>query len=243
MRLRLCERDAGRQAGDHVQPGTPPTTGHTVPGHPWPPQLRVRGERRAEAFRHDTDHRVGDVGERDAPPHHIRVPAEARAPCAMAEQHHVRGALHVVRTQEVAAQRRADAQHAREHRVAHLGGTQHLRLVDPRQGGLPRAPRGRGLEEPGLVTDLPERGHVEAGARAPLPARHLAPNPHEPIRLRVRQPLQQHGVHDAEDRRVRSDSHPQRSDHQEREAGRAHQPADRVVDVPNQRAHRPRRSP
>jgi hypothetical protein len=62
-------------------------------------------------------------------------------------------------------------------------------------------------------------------------------DPHEPVRLVERQRAQQHGIDDAEDRRVRADAEGKDGDDRERERRRAQQNPEAIAEVGDERAH------
>jgi hypothetical protein len=117
---------------------------------------------------------------------------------------------------------------------AHLAGAQLLRHVPVR-----------------VVDDRPpERGHLLDDVRLPAPvhefcgrgpgSRTLGRRVHEvddAVRIRRRHRLQQNGVDDGKNGRVRADAERQRGDGRQRERRRLHQRANRVSKISQQLVH------
>ena len=183
--------------------------------------------REAELRLHDADHGAGLAREGVALADHCRIGVEPALPQPVAEDDDA--AVVLIGGQPAVQRLRAQR---REERRRRLGQEE---LVD-----MPfRSCRGRAgavepdVLEPGcalavleiqLIRHAELLGLIGAGGRAG--------DVDEPVRVRERQRLEEHGVDDAEDRRVRSDGERERRDDDEREARRAAKTARGMLEVP-----------
>ena len=72
-------------------------------------------------------------------------------------------------------------------------------------------------------------------ARAGIRSRPVEPDEHEPVGVAIRQRLEQHRAHDAEDRGVRADAERERDDHDGGEAGGRPETAPGVAEIEQER--------
>ena len=126
---------------------------------------------------------------------------------------------------EQPAELRPHAEHVevRRAREQHLDA---LGLVHLGQVGVDRPHAGDGFEDaaPIAVVDQLRLRESQVGGTE---TGEVGRDPHEAIRVRVRQRPHDDGVDDGEDRAVGADAERQRGDRDRRKAGRAHQPAPR----------------
>ena len=80
----------------------------------------------------------------------------------------------------------------------------------------------------GAVAEVEDLGHREGDVLAARPVDRLA-QVDQPVAVAVRQRLEQHAAHDAEDRRVRADAEPEREDDRDGKPARAGEAAEGVA--------------
>ncbi len=204
-------------------------------------QSAVSGRGNGEAGGHHADHLRAHAVDAHRPAQHPRVAAELAAPQRVAQHRHRRSTRPLLRRVESAPQGRRDAQH-REQRAGRPGRRHPLRHVAAGQVDQSR-PVDRHLGQRAPVAAVEQVGGVrEAHLLEPEPRKRL-PQTDQPVRARVRQRPQQHGVDDAEHRRVGADRHRQRQHAQGGEPRRPPQPLRRPPDQRRQAALPPRAAP
>ena len=174
--------------------------------------------------RHDADDRARLAVHPQRLPHRPRIGAEAAAPVAFGEQHHVGSVAGRIRFEERAAEERRRAEDAEEvsgresHRdpLGLAAGAVDVRVEADEAG---KAGEGRGALAPGEQVGRPR--HVAVALERAL----LLPDEHQPLGLAERQRPHQHGVDDAPDGPGRRDAERDRRDGHEAEAGAADQAA------------------
>ena len=177
-----------------------------------------------ELGRQDADHRAGTSVQRDLASDDVGLAPEPPRPEAVAKHRHPVPARLVLMGKKRPPQEGLHAEGPKEVR-RHRDGVQKLGAAGRRgQSGHAVEVPGQRLEDVAacLPVDVVARRDQERGRRIGLL------HGHQPVRLGVRQRPQQHGVHEAEDGRVRADPDPQREDDDEAEA-RAPQQAPRRV--------------
>ncbi len=179
------------------------------------PELSAFSRSELKVLRKDADDGVKTRVQGDRPADHVGLRAEAFLPGRVAENHRVRRVWQVFPGEEVAAERRHDAQRSKKP-VAHARTPDELRAR-----GRPQQVTASGVDihraEHG-VEPLPVEivGIGKVGARNLLRAlSHLD----EPVGIRVGQGLDQGGIDEAEDRRAGRDAKGQHEDGREREPG------------------------
>ena len=129
----------------------------------------------------------------------------------MADDGHFRTPDQIVGREEIAAQRRDDAQHSEKGRTYLLAG-QPDRVADTEPGRGPITHRGYPIERPGLIPDVRDgrEAHV-AGATTVL-----LPDQHQPLPIGIRQGFEEGRLDDAVDRCGAAHAETQRHQHQRR---------------------------
>src|SRR5262249_5666371 len=159
-----------------------------------------------ERARHHADDGIAVVVEPDLASDDRAVSAETPPPQRIAEDRHVRAIELILGFQEVPPNRRRYAQRT-EATHAHTLPLQSFWSIRAGDGGLPWLQHGERVER---TTPLNE-GAI--GAKRPLDSPAvlaLLPDHHHPVRMRIRQRLEQDGVNSAEDRRTGPDAQRQR---------------------------------
>jgi hypothetical protein len=212
---------------------TPSRGGRRVEGERQPQLLAVR-ER--EALRHHADDGPRDAVRLHRPPQHVAGPAEPVAPQLIAEDDHRVPARPVLRFPEGPPE---DGPHPQqlEDVVIEVPAGEPLGLaVAFREVDLGHVERPETLEDRLLIPEVREvlpvdRHEVDVARRVGAADDHHAVGPLE------REPLEEHAVHDAEDRRGEPDAERERDDDGEREAGTLEQHPDAEAKVPEQCVH------
>ena len=209
-----------------------------------PPRILVGCERdreldvahgEGELRAHHAHHGEGFAVQGDRTPDQGRVAAESPLPEPVRQHHDLLVPRDVVRGAERPAERRGDAE-----RVEEVGGDaqagQPLRraLALAPQDAAPVGEAGDRFEAAALVAVVAELREREGEALARGVARV---DPGEPLGRGERERLQQHGVHDAEQRRIGADPERQRDEREQREPGRVRQPSKRVTQVLDEVGH------
>jgi hypothetical protein len=190
--------------------------------------IEAFGDERLEGWRHHADDREWPIVHRDHPSDGGRIGAEPAAPEAVAQDGGLPAGGRVFGGGEVAPDRRRDAEHPEEvPRHAHPADP--FRLAVGHQRRTPRADERHVVERVAAVAPVEERQVADVAGRSGRPP--LADGD-EAIGIRIRQRTEQHGIEDAEDRRVRADAEGERHERDRREAGRAPQQPRGVANVP-----------
>ncbi len=177
------------------------------------PDLRLRIGR--EISPQHADDRVRFTAQRKRLPNHFRIPAKPPLPQAVAQHHHVPAVRRILLLRESAAQHHRRAKHA-EVALRYVNSVDQLRPVsrdvEPRSRKIVRR---HVLEDRSLPLPLLELRNRRA---RPAPLRSRQEDLHNPIRIRIPKRLQQHRIHDRENRRVRPDPQSQRRNRGNRES-------------------------
>ena len=165
-------------------------------------QPEVCPARKRKTRRHDTDHDVRTSVEGDRMVHHSSVSAKPALPKSVAQKHKARRARLVVGIVEKPSEGRFRAQRGQGvRRDANTG--QAIRLAFAREIVTSPIVNADVIEDRLLRPPIAE---VRVGDRHSREIRAAFAQPDESFGFRVRQGTEQHGIHDAEDRRVRSDA-------------------------------------
>src|SRR6185437_2052036 len=194
------------------------------------PDLRSGREYVVETARHNANHRVAVAVERDLPADHGTISAESPLPKAVAKDRNVRPVVSIVRGLKIPAHRGRDTQRAKIS-VTCILSVEPLGLSCSRHGRLPGLEYGKRIE--GTVPFKEFAIIVETYVRAR--ALKDAPNHHDSFWMRIRQRLEQNGIHRAENCSVRANSQSQSQRGHRRESGRLAQCAHAVAHVLKQR--------
>ena len=196
--------------------------------HPDDPAGRV-----GEALRHHP-HDLGRYAvDRDLLPDRVVAAAEALAPQPVADDRDLAAAWVVLVGPEGAAERGAHTEEV-EQRGADLGGVEPHGLPLAGEDDAGPGDRGRVRQRLALFLDV---GEVRPRHRRPAAFGEVI-DPHEPLRVLVRQGLEQHAVHDAEDGAVGADAQRQRQHGDGGERGALDQAAEGVANVLAKGIHR-----
>lgn len=216
---RPLQRHTRREAGDDRREAFRGALGRRVPSERvGEPELHVLGvpwqRQEAELLRHHADHRVRCLVHEDGLYQDLRVRAEAPTPQVVGEDHDRPAVWPVLFGEERAPEGRLhaeDREEARRDPAAHHP----LRLSLAGEGdriGLDR----RHVLEHGVA--LPPVEEVRRrGGEAGEPLRRL-PDHDQAVRVRVGEPAQEDGVHDAENRCGGADAEGEREEHDGRES-------------------------
>ena len=190
---------------------------------------RSRLQEEAETRRHDADDRDGTAVDLDGPPDDGRIAAEAALPEAVAEDHDLIVPVGTFVGREGAAEHRRDAEGREEARHDELRDE----LLRPAVAGevdpvVVETGHRRERRFPLLPPAVVERGDDVLAAGT---LRALFPDRHETGRLLEGQTLDEHGVDDREDRRVRADAQGESRDRDGGEAGVFAERAGREAEV------------
>jgi len=194
----------------------------------------LRSARIVKAGRHHPDDMKEVVVQAQILAQNPRVGAEDPFPQTVADDHFQVEPWRLIVGIEPAAQFRLDSQQGKIAWPYAFVGNPH-RLGCTRQIRRSASNRRHKLEDSGAFQIFPLRhrhGDVP-GAYARL----IHFDPHQFIRLRIRQRMQQRGIHHPEDRRRRSNAQSHRHNRNRREARRLHQHAQRVARVLQQILH------
>ena len=236
VRARLGRSDAGLESRERVKVEVADVLPGRIEPHGDDDVERRRHVEEAEIARHDADDfRLPSVDLKLATERR-RIAAEAALREAVREDHRVRafGRGSMLGFGEPASAHRRHAE----------------RLEQP----MRRAQRAHALRSVGARDRLSAvRPHADLGQRpvlGPIGEIHrrrgrqiagddggVVPDPHELVRARIRQRLDQHRIDDAEDRRRRADSEREREHRGERERGAPRQRAQRMAHVATDRIH------
>ena len=186
-----------------------------------------------EVVANDADNRVVRSVQQNRFPQHIRRTAEFPLPETFSQHDHGRSAGPVFISVEKPPHHRIFAKHL-EKICGHLAHGHSLSFAHSRQAVVIAAIGSHRLG--GAVLFLPIL-KAEIGNRALIEAEHFAIHRDEPGRLRIRQRIQHHAVHYAENCSVRANSKRQREHRDDREAWIFRQHPDRVSNVLQQRSH------
>src|SRR5262249_29755652 len=240
--------DAGRQTRNRR--ATQPRSWRNVrrrDRYPGKPELRVV-EWKPEAGRHDADDGVRLIrhnaarerptadGELHRAANDASVGTKA-LPGAVAEHDDVLPAAGRIVVGNGPAEQRRNAKH-REHVRRHAEAVHACRVAIDRHDQLRERKGGEMRQRPraaGHADDVADVHGAEAAigtfAVPELGARHVFVDANDLAGVLVWQRPEQHGVHDAEDRRVRAEAEGERQDDDDGEAGRAAERAARVAQI------------
>ena len=190
-------------------------------------QPEVRAARKSKARWQNANHGVGTPVECDGLIYGAGVASKPVRPQRVAQNHHGRRAGLVFIIVEQAADGRLSSQCGEAvSRYAHTGQTMRLALA------------GEVVTSPVVNADVfedrllrPPIAEVRVGDRHGGEVRAAFAQPDEPLGFRVGQRTEQHGIHDAEDRRVRSDAQCDREHGHRGEAGIVQQLAEGEFEI------------
>lgn len=187
-----------------------------------------------EGLSHHADDRVRLIAERDGRSYDLRIAAKFALPQPIAQYDNLAAVGSVFPRREGAAQHHRRAEEAK----VGLGHVQPMHLFRHCSSKVESWPakviRSHILNDAGLllpVVKFCDRGVGIAALR--IGVHEL----HDPVRVRVRERLEQHRVHDREDRGVRPDAQRQRRNGGEREAWILHEHVQRVFEIVEEIAH------
>ena len=184
--------------------------------------------RETELRLHDADHFAVLSREAVTLANHVRLGAEPGLPEPVAE-HDDLGAVLIGRqpaVQRLHAQRREEGRRRlRQEQLVDMPFRSCRRRSGAVQSDVLDPGRAFAVLEIQLVRHAELFGLIRAGGRAG--------DVDQPVRVRERQRTEEHGTHDAENRRVRADGERERRDDDEREARRAAKAARGVLEVPD----------
>ena len=226
LAVRPLERNTVAQAPDGVRTAAAAHRAKLLQRLPvWNQEVGLLTDDR-EAGRHDADHRPGTVSGRERQVEDVPAAAKASLPELVAQHDDRVVATEIFLGRVGAAERRLDAQRAKD-----IGGDREPgnveRLAVDDHGDAGRSHHAQMLERSRALAPGDEVGggdHVADGAAAVG-----FPHSHDPIGLVVRQRRQHHRAHHAEDRRGRADAEGQR--HQCR-GGKARRPSQHAKAMP-----------
>ena len=201
---RLRHRHAGPQSADHPQIALVPVldTARRVDRRRQP-QLRAR-RRQRKTTRHYTDHGARNAVDRDMAASDVRIGSERLPPQGIAQKHDPVRARAIVTSLEYATERGADAeQRTKIRRCVH--GV-HARGRAGRFAGATFAQKADVALE-AVSGDAVERARVLAKLNEDRFRRRVrGPDANKLLGIAIGKRLEEHGVHDAEDRGVGADT-------------------------------------
>jgi hypothetical protein len=184
-------------------------------------------DERLERRRHHAGDRERLIVHRDDPADCRRIGIESPPPQTVAQDHHPPAVRRVFVRSEVAAQDGAYAERPKEIR-RHTHAANPLRLAVGDERGRPRSDE-RDLFEAVAAIAPVEIGRVSDVACGSI--RTAIADQGEPLRRRVRERPQQHGIHDAEDRGVGADAKRERDERDPRERRSLPEQPRRIPDI------------
>jgi hypothetical protein len=233
---RLRQRHPGLETRDGAEVVGTPHFPHLREVHrPRHPEVGLRAVER-EVRRHDADDLEIEAVQRQRAIDDVRVGAELTAPESIAQHEHAMTSDDVLAGRERAAGRGAHAEYVEEVRGDEQALHAHGLVAaerEARESGVAR----RGSEVDGDVRErsVPLAPAQQVAGRdagfGPVEQRVHFPELNEGRRVAVRERLQQHGVHDAEDRGGRAGAERQRENRRACEAGPPAKLADPVPQV------------
>jgi hypothetical protein len=244
--LRARDADTGFELRDglHVTAGDVTRVGRQ---HVRPPEIRRFARDREfldeqpEALRHDADHGLRPAVQLDGLADDRLIAAKAALPEVVAENHDCRLRVAILRVSEGAADER---RHAEDRKKRRLDGLRHdlLRVASTGQVRAQVDHGGHRVERRAALTPPYEVGRTHRVVLA-WPVRAFFPERHDAMGLAERKTLEQHGVHDREDRRVGADAKCEGEYRDGGETRRAHAHPEGVANVLKQRVHQRLRRP
>lgn len=231
--LQQLDRGARPQPADRIEPESRAGVPQPLSDRQRHPQLRFQRHRHPR--RHDPDNGMGHASQIQGLAQSVGGSAKAPLPESVAQNHDIILALHLVLGTEplshlgLQAQNREKVRHdpsgPQANRFAFAGE------VDPGRPECREIFQGVALLFP--VGERGKRSDVVADAEAPV----VEPQHDEAFRLGERRRRQQHGVDDAEDGCVCSDSKRQGGDCDNRQAGALQKGSNSETDVANEEFH------
>ncbi len=215
--LRLRRSNARFETPDNAQPEIASAVERVVVSQRQRRPQRDIVRRKPETARRHADDCEGFAIEPDRLPIQARSVAKAPPPQRVAQHHNTVIAVNALFAREPAPLRRIDAEQREEIRI-HPCADHPLRLFIAGDVVITRAVS-REMRE-ALIALLPFAVIGHRGAYISRAARHIhRQQPRQLFRFRIWQRTQQHGIDDAEDRRVRADAQRQREDGNQGESG------------------------